>query len=272
MSSAKRAMEQRRAERRGRKRRGGSPREPFATMHADLVLACATTMTGPAFALLLMMNANFTVPAGTEGEAVVPQAEARKAIRAGPGTIVRAFRDLEERGFARLKRAGVSPRTAGGGQREGKAAVYELPHRTHSAPRLDWPARLQGMGVRRPDGKMRRHAERIRADVSELSGNALRLLYAVAAMRRRSDKGVVVDHRPEPLGPARAAEILGIGRASAARALAELVAEGRLLVAGPAHGSVPAAYALARAYQRMERACPQAPRAKPHGSLQGLLS
>lgn len=57
--------------------------------------------------------------------------------------------------------------------------------------------------------------------------------------------------------------------ASAARALAELVAKGRLLIAGPSHGSVPAAYALPGADKRMERACPGGLRALPNGSLQG---
>ncbi len=92
MSNAKRTMEQRR---RGRRNRG--PREPFATMHADLVLACACTLTGPAFALLLLMNANFTMPPGTDGETVVPFAAAQAAMRVGPGTVADAFWELAQR-------------------------------------------------------------------------------------------------------------------------------------------------------------------------------
>ena len=142
MSSAKRTMEQRRA-----RRRCGGPREPYATMHADLVLACASTLSGPEFGLLMLLNANFTMPPGTSGETLVPFAAAQAALRAGPGTVAAAFRRLADMGFIRLKRPGVRPGAAGGAQTKGKAAVYELPHRTSSAPRFDWPIEFQVGGI-----------------------------------------------------------------------------------------------------------------------------
>ena len=135
----------------------------------------------------------------------------------------------------------------------GKAAVYKLPYRTPSAPRLDWPPGLQTAKVKRPDGKLRLPAARIRADVSGLSCTALCILYLIAAMKKRDASGVLLDREPEPIGPAKLASLAGVSRATAARALAELVKAGRLLVTAPGRGSAPAHYALASAYHRKER-------------------
>jgi hypothetical protein len=208
----------------------------------------------------MLLNANLTMPPGTAGEAVVAFATAQAAMRVGPATVAAAFKRLAESGFIKLKRPGVRPGAAGGGQRRGKAAVYELPHRTSSAPRLDWSPALQAAGIKRPDGKLRLPSDRIKADVSELSGIALRILYLIAAMKKRDASGALLDKEPEPIGPARLASLAGVGRASAARALGELVKAGRLHIAAPGRGSAPARYALASAYHRKERSCRRLPR------------
>jgi hypothetical protein len=263
MSAAKRARE-------ARRRRP----DPYATIHADLMLAMACSLPAVELAAWLLLNANHVPGPDGTGEAVLPYATATRGIRrgateggVGPASYRRAIVGLVRRGVVELKRPGVRPGAAGGAQPRGKAAVYTLPHRTSSPPRLAWPPQLQRAGVGRPEGKVRIRAERIRADVRGLSSPALRVLLVAISVGDRTAAGALRDPSPRSLSPTVLAGYTGLSRASVARGLAELVEAGRLSVACPGAGRRSARYGLAACYRSHERHAPAQPMVSSRSSV-----
>ena len=237
------------AAKREREARSTRP-EPFATMRPDLLLAAAITLPGPALKALLLLHAAWTTrPGQKKGRAIVPHAvmwrEGGIGLR-GRNAPSRALAALECAGLISLARGATRPGRQGGAT--ASAAEWRLPERDGEPV----PMRLP-LGVRGAQGKVRLHAERIRADVRQLSPAAFRMLVAIIASPHRDRHGALANPAPMPLSAARLAALLGCSLTSAKRSLVELTGSGRLTLMAPGSGRQAARYSLAGAYRQHER-------------------
>lgn len=242
MSAAKRALE--------RRRRNGVRSAPFAWFRADLLVSQSVCGLSPAgVRVWLLLNANYH---GEKGETVLPYAGATKTAGMGRAQIAAGFRECQDAGLAVLERPGTRPSRAGAAR--GLAAVWRLPHRERGEqPPVPLPP-----NVRRPNGKVILHCERIRDDVKTLSPTTLKLLVFAVGLLDRNAEGHA-DQIAFELPLDRIADLLGLSRATVKRALAELRESKRLVVVEAGKGTRRTTYSLGAVYARP----PRQPRGSP---------
>lgn len=126
------------------------------------------------------------------------------------------------------------------------AAEYDIPHRhSTNVPPVTMPP-----NVRRPDGKLRQHAGRIRRDIARMTESEVTVFTYAVAHRDRSKEGALKDLEPFPLPLSALTEALGIPRATAADAIRGLVKKGLLIVVDPARGRRTATFRLPPAWEK----------------------
>lgn len=252
---------QRAADRKLRTKRTWSADEVFATMRADFLLdallrhARHGAAGRTAVRALLLAHAAWLPGAGglTDGEAVLPyklirhpmpEARARGIPSPGKATVRGGLEMLLADEDLTLARAGTAPRRAGGGR--GEAAIYRVPARHGTeAPRLEWR-----WDLRRPNGSVRLHVQRIRHDCAVLSPIALCLLVLAITQHDRQRDGSLASNAPFPLFIEQVAELLGVSEAAVSVARDELVETGRLILHAAAHGRQPTMFRLAAVYAK----------------------
>ena len=227
--------------------------DPFLTLPAAAILSAAWQADGLALKLLMLLHAAWT-PFANGGGAILPTSEAVRITGAGRTQVAKAFYQLQQLQMVRLVRPGTRPMGAGGSL--GLAAVWGLPLRkkdeAHPAGLFIVPE-----GHRRPEGRVRLNAGRVRHDAEKLSVGAFRTLMAIIAYADRDKFGQLVRDEPFSLGPQLVSSLTGLPPRSASRAIAELLEKGRVVVVSRAAGRRPAQVQLLLAYRTFERSAPR---------------
>jgi hypothetical protein len=249
----------RRGRRGRRKTRWQGP--PYATINCREALFVACRLSHAAMRIWALAHAAW-VPApdgrGT-GRAILPRShirtpmpelsEERRAPAPGNDAIQKGFKELATHQLVVLKTEASRPGKAGGAR--GQAAEYRVPPRDGpyeaALPFLPaWPE-----GPRPNKTKLRLPVARIRADAAELTPVAFTvLIYAIASRMREKDGSLAVGSVPLDVRPKTLALHMGLAPRRAARAVEELVAEGRLVVIVTGSGRRPACYEPAPVYRR----------------------
>jgi predicted transcriptional regulator len=206
-------------------------REPYASIRVDLI-ASATyrALSGAAMRIHLLLESNY-VP---DRELYLPHKVAVRKLRLSFTTVGKAFAELIEAGIVRKLRDGWRPGKMGG-QSEGRAAVYDLPHRrAEGVPVWKQPGDL------RLQGKWRIHCERVRKLAAQLSNEEIKPYLWLHAVDRRKD-GSPAENEGRPL----TAERLRMPRATLHRALQTLVDRGLIKRTQRCAGRRPGYYRLA---------------------------
>jgi hypothetical protein len=237
MSTSKRAKDA--------KRQRNRPSEPFMWLRSDLLVSSKICrLSASALQYFLLLNANYQ---WLKQEAFLSYGTAVKHMDRGRKTICNALTELKEAELILLKRPGTRPNTAGGAL--GKATVWRLPFREPGEhPKLELPP-----GLKRPQGHFVWHCSRVRADVQELSGSALKALVFLVGERDRTRDGAVASMEPFSVSAAHLVRFLPLSPATAKRTLRELVETGRLLQLAPPSGRRAGTYLLGRAYANPPR-------------------
>ena len=186
--------------------------------------------------------------------AILPFDTAVQFTRAGRSQVSRSFRCLQDLGLAWVIQQGTRPNGPGGTR--GLAAVWNLPFRM---PGERPPPELLNLppGVKRPEGKVRWNAGRLRQDTQQIPHHAFRLLVAAIAHMDRHQDGGLARPDPFPLGPAQARLWCKMARQTATKATRILLDLGRLVVAIQAAGRRPICVELARFYRKAEKIGPR---------------
>lgn len=233
--------------------------EVFASIPSTYLQAAARMLTVEGFRVFWLAHANWR-PAmrdDARGRAVLSYAqvrnplgpEARHASGPQPGhsSIAAGMRDALASGLIELAAAGTRPRASGGAR--GQAAEYYVPSREAGA-RL--PAAYAH--IPRVEGKVRLHVNHMRALAAKLSGEGLRALAVLISLRHRNRDGALMDTTPISMSAAALADLLRLPRATAAKALKELVEQKHIQPATPGAGRRAAQYSLGRPFLRFARA------------------
>ena len=213
--------------------RSAPAREPYATIRADLLGSRKyRRLSGAAMRVHLLLEANFD----PNRELYLPQAIAVKVLRLSFSTVACAFAELERAGVAIKLQDGWRPGRMGG-QAEGRAAVYDLPHRRGS-PKPMW----RQQGDPNLQGSWRIHSERLRRLAAELSNSQAKVFLWLHAVNRLDD-GSLAQNEGRPTS----ADDIGIPRSTLNRILHELVERGKVEMTEAGAGTKPANYRLASA-------------------------
>jgi biotin operon repressor len=203
------------------------------------------------------------------GETFIAYSQAAEMIGHGRTALAVAFQRLRASGLIVLVRQGTRPRAPGAAVLGRQATVWDLPSR-HSGERPKPPLPA---GVERPWGKVRLNVNRLRADVRDLSPAATKVLAFAVAYRSRTRDGNLVMDASFALPTRFLARALGMSASSVAKATADLVKTGRLVLDEKPSGRRPATFRLHGRYTKHERHVgkrPAPPRAMvttggPHG-------
>lgn len=153
----------------------------------------------------------------------------------------------ETRGYLVLTRLGGRPGGQGGAAR--LTSEYDVPHR-HSA---DVPPAPLPSNVRRPEGKVRQHDERIRRDIARMSETEVAVFTYAVAHRDRTKEGALVDTAPFVLPIRLLSDLLRLPRSTVHDAIRGLVAKQLLIACTPASGRRPATFQLPAAWHQRRR-------------------
>jgi hypothetical protein len=234
--------------------------EAFASLPLRLLAApVVRRLSDDGLALLMLLHANWAPgPSRAQpGSSCVPTTIAADLIGCRRRGVASAFAELRDVGLIYPHEPAVRPGKMGGATP--RAATWRIPSREagQKLPPL-------GPGQRHPEGSWRVHNERLRRDVKALHGLPLRLLICVLTLRGRDRRGALTDVTPFKLSADDAANLLNssdppkpVSRASAARALAALVAARVMDTATPAAGRRPASYRFGRGHAAREKHLPK---------------
>jgi DNA-binding MarR family transcriptional regulator len=150
---------------------------------------------------------------------------------------------MKSKGYLVLTARGVRPGGQGGAT--GKAAEYDIPHRhSTNTPPVPIPS-----NVRRPEGKLRQHAQRIRHAVARMTETEVTVFTYAVTHRDRSREGALKDPEPFALPLKDLAPRLRLARSTLAGAIAGLVKKNLLIVSEASRGRRPTTYRLPPAWE-----------------------
>ncbi len=210
--------------------RSSPRRDPYATIRADL-LGCATyrALSGAAMRIHVMLEANFN----PNHELILPHKMAIDHLQMSPNSVTACLAELTAALIVEKVRDGIRPGRMGG-QSEGRAAVYRLPHRDGDAiPRWkrDNDPKLRGA--------YRIHCEKLRHLAAQLSANEMKLFLYFQAVDRNAD-GSPLLNEDRTISSAQA----GIPKATLQRVLVSLMSKGKIERTVDGIGKRPARYRL----------------------------
>lgn len=242
---------------------------PFATMRADALLVAACVLSANAFRVVWLANAGWKPGEKglTDGRVVLsysmirhPNSKTRAARMNGTGpaaapspgsqSVTSGIKEAIAGNWLTLRTPGTRRCQQGGAR--GNAAEYGVPHRHGAdAPRVEMPP-----DVRRPEGKVRLNAERMRHDAADLTAQELRVLGYIIAFQDRDTNGALVTDAPFALRLTLLQRHLGLGRATVSGILKQLKAKGRLTVTHEHQGRQSTLYRLPKPYELFRRLDP----------------
>lgn len=223
--------------------RSAHPHDPYASIPSTLLTSNRYRRLSPkAKAMHLLYEASYVALRDcSDGKSIVPHIKAMKVLAIGDASAGNAPGELVDAGILVLIKEPIRPGGMGGSIIAGRAAVYDLPHRSAGALYANFEWYSEGGPVL--EGYWRIHSAKLRNLVEKIGPDGCAIL-AVLHSKHHTAEGGLHDNSARSI----TAILVGLSKTKVARVLTRLVTAGVLRKHETAKGRRAASYVLTDDY------------------------